>query len=84
MSSVQKDTLSAEILRNISIIAEDENLLNRLAKYLRRIVKQKKDPALFTKEEFYHRIDESLEQARQGKVTTFDNVDEMNAWLSTL
>ena len=84
MSSVQNDTLSAEILRNISIIAEDENLLNRLAKYLRRIVKQKKDPALFTKEEFYHRIDESLEQARQGKVTTFDNVDEMNAWLSTL
>lgn len=84
MSSVQKDTLSAEILRNISIIAEDENLLNRLAIYLRRIVKQKKDPALFTKEEFYHRIDESLEQARQGKVTTFDNVDEMNAWLSTL
>ena len=84
MSSVQKDTLSAEILRNISIITEDENLLNRLAKYLRRIVKQKKDSALFTKEEFYHRIDESLEQARQGKVTTFDNVDEMNAWLSTL
>ncbi|MBO4659476.1 MAG: hypothetical protein J5637_07630 [Prevotella sp.] len=81
MSPVQKDTLSAEILRNLGIIAEDENLLNRVAKYLRRVVKQKQDPTLFTKEEFFHRIEESLEQARQGKVTTFDNVDEMNAWL---
>jgi hypothetical protein len=27
---------------------------------------------------------ESLEQAKQGKVTTFDNMEEMNAWLNTL
>lgn len=84
MSPIQKDTLSAEIFRNLGIIAEDENLLNRVAKYLRRIVKQKQDPSLFTKEDFFNRIDESLEQARQGKVTTFDNVDDMNAWLNSL
>ena len=84
MSPIQKDTLSADILRNLGVIAEDENLLNRVAKYLRRIVKQKQDTSLFTKEEFYNRIDESLEQAKQGKVTTFDNIDEMNAWLNSL
>ena len=39
MSLVQKDTLSAEIFRNFGIIAEDETLLNRVAKYLRRIEK---------------------------------------------
>lgn len=84
MSPIQKETLNDEIFRNLGIIADDENLLNRLAKYLRRIVKLKQDPALFTKEEFFHRIDESLEQAKQGKVTTFDNMEEMNAWLNTL
>ena len=84
MSPIQKDTFSAEIFRNLGIIAEDENLLNRVAKYLRRMVKQMQDSSLFTKEEFFNRIDESLEEARQGKVTTFDNVEEMNDWLSKL
>ena len=31
----------------------------RLGKYLQNLVTKKKDPALFTKEEFYHRIDEA-------------------------
>ena len=34
MTAVQ---LNAEILRNMSIIAEDENLLKRAAKYLRKL-----------------------------------------------
>ena len=33
----------AEILRNMSIIAEDENLLKRAAKYLRKLVAEKED-----------------------------------------
>ena len=31
----------------------------RLGKYLRNLVAKKKDPTLFTKEEFFHRIDEA-------------------------
>ena len=30
--------MNAELLRNMSIIAEDENLLKRAAKYLRKLV----------------------------------------------
>ena len=41
--------LNAEILRNMSIIAEDENLLKRVAKYLRKLVAEKDNSALLTK-----------------------------------
>ena len=38
MTAIQ---MNAEILRNMSIIAEDENLLKRAAKYLRKLVAEK-------------------------------------------
>ena len=57
MTAIQ---LYAEMLRNMSIIAEDENLLKRAAKYLRKLVAEKRtDPTLMTKEEFFARIDEA-------------------------
>ena len=56
MTNIQ---LIAEMLRNMSIIAEDENLLRRAAKYLRKLVVEKEDATLFTKEEFFQRIDEA-------------------------
>ena len=47
------------MLCNMSIIAEDENLLRRAVKYLRKLVAEKEDATLFTKEEFFQRIDEA-------------------------
>ena len=41
MTAIQ---MNAELLRNMSIIAEDENLLKRAAKYLRKLVAEKKEP----------------------------------------
>lgn len=58
MTAIQ---MNAEILRNMSIIAEDEHLLKRVAKYLRKVVAEKEDPTLFTKEEFFARIDKAKE-----------------------
>lgn len=37
MDAVQ---LNAEVFRNLSVIAEDETMFNRVAKYLRKVVKQ--------------------------------------------
>ena len=56
------------MLRSMSLIAEDENLLKRAVKYLRKLVAEKEDPTLFTKEEYFQKLDRSLEQARQGEV----------------
>lgn len=63
--------LNAEVLRNLSIVAEDENLLKRVAKYLRRMVAEKQnDPTLMTEEEFFARVEEAEEQYRQGQYST--------------
>ena len=51
--------MNAEILRNMSIIAEDEHLLKRAAKYLRKLAAEKQDPTLYTKEEFFARVDKA-------------------------
>ena len=49
MTNIQ---LIAEMLRNMSIIAEDENLLRRAAKYLRKLVVEKEDTTLSQKKSF--------------------------------
>ena len=49
MTSVQIGALNAEIFHNIGTIAEDENKLKKLAKYLRRLVKEEEDPTLMSK-----------------------------------
>ena len=65
MTAIQ---MNAEILRNMSIIAEDENLLKRAAKYLRRLAAEKEaEPTLLSKEEFFARVDEAREQIKRGE-----------------
>ena len=77
--------MNAELLRNMSIIAEDENLLKRAAKYLRKLVAEKQaNPTKLTREEFFARIDKAEEEIAEGKGITFTNKDDMNAWLNSL
>lgn len=40
--------MNAELLRNMSIIAEDENLLKRATKYLRKLVAEKQADPMIT------------------------------------
>ena len=77
MTAVQ---LNAEMLRNMSIIAEDENLLKRAAKYLRKLVAEKKDPTLMTEEEFFAKIERAEEQP--GK--SFESVEELDKYIRNL
>ena len=85
MTAAQTGALNAEILRNLSTLAESETMLKRVAKYLRKLVKEREaDPTLMTKEEFFARVDEAREEIRQGKGKRFSNPEEMNAWLNSL
>ena len=77
--------LNADIYRNLGIIAEDESMLDKVAKYLRRVAKQMTDdPTRMSKEEFFARVDEAREEIRQGKGISFTDTAEMNAWLNSL
>ena len=85
MTTVQMGALNAEILRNLGTIAEDEGLLKRTAKYLRKLVAEKKeDSTLLSKEEFFARVDKAEKEIAEGKGITFTNREEMNSWLNTL
>ena len=77
MTAIQ---MNAELLRNMSIIAEDEHLLKRAAKYLRKLVAEKEDSSLMTEEEFFAKIERAEEQP--GK--SFANVEELDKYIRSL
>lgn len=79
--------MNAEVLRNLSILAESEEMFARAAKYLRKLVKeqqQKADATCMSKEEFFEKLDRAEENIAQGKGKTFSCSEEMNAWLNAL
>ena len=72
--------LNAEIYRAMSVIAEDEALLRRVLKYVKKLAAQKQDAAQMTEEEFFARVEEAEEQYRQGQYTTMmpgESVEDM-------
>ena len=78
MTAVQ---LNAEMLRSMSVIAEDENLLRRAVKYMRKLVAEKEaNPTLFTKDEFFARVD----KARKQPGRQFANVEELDQYIRNL
>lgn len=81
MTTSQMGALNAEILQNLGVIAEDETVLARVAKYLRKVVKEMADDsAEMTKEEFFARVEEAREQP--GK--RFDSVEELDKYIRSL
>lgn len=82
MTAIQ---MNAELLRNMSIIAEDDNLLKRAAKYMRKLVAEKEaDPTLLSKEEFFARVEKARKQAEQGQVHRIETKDELNQFLNSI
>ena len=73
--------LNAELYRNLGIIAENEDMLDKVVKYVRRLAKQMtNDPTCMTKEEFFARVDE----AKKGESRAFANVEELDQYLRSL
>ena len=81
MTAIQ---MNAELFRQLSIIAEDESLSAKLMKYIKKLTAKKEDPTLMTKEEFFRHVDESLEQARQGRVHRIETKAELSQFLNSL
>lgn len=63
--------LNAEISQNLSLLSESEDMMVRVAKYLRKLVKEKQaDPTLMSKEEFFAKLDKAEEDYQKGNYTT--------------
>jgi len=77
-------SLNADFLRDLSVIAEDETLLAKAVKYIRKLAAKKEDPTLMTKEEFFAQVDKSRAQYERGEYTRFTNEEDMLKWLNSL
>ena len=84
MTAVQLNTMNTELWQSIGAIADSEPLLRRLTRYAKKLAKEKEDPTLMTKEEFFRRIDESKQQFERGEYTRFSDKEEMVKWLNSL
>lgn len=84
MTAVQIANLNAEIQRNLGALSEDETMLNRVAKYLRKLVKEKEDPTLMSKEEFVQKIERSKKEALEGKVHRIKSKEQLSQFLNSL
>ena len=69
--------LNAELYRNLSIIAEDETMFDKVVKYVRKLAnKMTEDPTCMTKEEFFRRIDEA-DKGPKHRMLPDETLDEM-------
>jgi len=50
MTAVELKDLNVQIWRDMGVLADSEAMMKRVAKYLRKLVKEKKDPTLMTRE----------------------------------
>ncbi len=61
-------TLDSDMLYNFNIVASDESLRERLARYLRKLVRERdNDPTCMTKEEALRIQEEGIAQFERGE-----------------
>ena len=84
MTAVQLNAMNTELWQSIGAIADSVPLMKRLTRYAKKLVKEKNDPTLMSKDEFFRRIDESKQQYERGEYTRFSDKEEMEKWLNSL
>lgn len=68
MTAIQMNALSTQMWRDMGIIAENENMMKRAAKYLHKLVKElANDPTQMTKKEYFAMLDEAEQQIARGE-----------------
>lgn len=69
MTAVQLNAQNVQLWQNIGAIADSESLMKRLSRYVARLVKEKEDPTLMSKEEYFAMLDRAEQQAARGEAT---------------
>lgn len=74
--------MNAEFFRAMGEIADDESLVAKVVKYVKKLAASRKqaDPTLMTKEEFFQRVDE----AKKGPSYTMLPNENLSSFLKRL
>ncbi|MBO4282273.1 MAG: hypothetical protein J5873_03670 [Bacteroidales bacterium] len=81
MNATQTNTMNTELWQSIGAIADSEPLMRRLTRYAKKLAKEKNDPTLMSKEEFFAMIDEAEQQIADGKGTEMLPGEDLTAFL---
>ena len=65
MTAVQ---LNMDIQNKLGLFSDNVSVLEKISSFLDSLISKKNDETLMTKEEYFKMLDESSQQAREGKV----------------
>lgn len=71
--------IESSFLHDIQLVAQDAKLFASLKNYVKKLLAQKKDETLMTKEEFFAKVDRAVAQAQRGEVYSMlpdENLDD--------
>ena len=81
MTAIQLNAMNTELWQSIGAIADSEPLMKRLARYAKKLVKEKSDSTLMTKEEFFAKIERAEQQAARGEGMAMLPGEDLSAFL---
>jgi len=76
--------LELQIQKDMALLRDDEGMMKRLSKYVKRLIAQKNDDAAYTEEEFVAKVKQAEEEIKRGDCVSFSNMEDMDKWLDTL
>lgn len=80
MTAAQLNAMNTELWQSIGTIADSEPLMKRLTRYAKKLVKEKQDPTLMSKEEFFAKIERAEKQP--GK--SFASIEELDKYIRSI
>ena len=84
MTAVQLNAMNIELWQSIAAIADRESLMKRLTRYAKKLVKEKNDPTLMTKEEFFAKIEQAEQQMERGEYSVLLPGEDLTAHLKRM
>ena len=81
MTAIQ---LNAELYRAMGEIADNETLMAKVLKYVKKLAAQKKDESLMTKEEFFAKLDKAERQMERGEYSVMLPDEDLTTHLKRL
>ena len=73
--------LNAELYRAMGEIADDEALMTKVLKYVKKLAAKKNDPTLMTKEEFFAKLERAEQQIAKGEGMAMLPDEDLTAFL---
>lgn len=84
MTAVQLNTMNTQLWQGVGAIADSESLMRRLTRYVAKLVKEKEDLTLMTKEEFYAKIERAEAAYARGECEEILPGEDLTTFLRRL